>query len=79
AKHLADRQLRLEPALQAWILGLLPREAGAVAEAAARLDRAAQAARGRLTRALVRAALAELAAGPDDDSMVESSPGPRLL
>jgi chromosomal replication initiation ATPase DnaA len=79
AKHFADRQLRVDPALRAWLLARLPREAAAVAEAAARLDRAALAAGGRLTRALARAALAGL---PDfggegaecDDSMAAPPP-----
>lgn len=56
-KHFADRQLRVEPALQAWLLQRLPREAAAVAEAAARLDRAALLTGGRLTRAVVLAAV----------------------
>lgn len=60
AKHFADRQLRVDPALQAWLLARLPREAAAVAEAAARLDRAALAAGGRLHRGMARAALADL-------------------
>lgn len=59
SKHLADRQLRLAPALQGWLLARLPREAAAVAEAAARLDRAAPGG-GRPTRAGLTAALAGL-------------------
>jgi chromosomal replication initiation ATPase DnaA len=85
-KHFADRQLRVDPALQSWLLARLPREAAAVAEAAARLDRAALAAGGRLTRALAAAALEDLpgldGAG-DDDSMAgqvaASTSAPRLL
>ena len=50
----------MDRALQDWLLARLPREAAAMAEAAARLDRAALAAGGRVTRALARAALAEL-------------------
>lgn len=64
-KHLADRQLRVSPALQAWALARLPREAAAVAEAVARLDRAALAAGGPPTRALATRALAELLVGQD--------------
>jgi len=60
AKHFADRQLRVAPEVQAWLLTRLPREAGALAEAAARLDRAALAAGGAVTRTLARAALADL-------------------
>jgi chromosomal replication initiation ATPase DnaA len=78
AKHFADRQLRVDPALRDWLLARLPREAAAVAEAAARLDRAALAAGGRLTRALARAALAELpgfgAGGAECDDSVAAPP-----
>lgn len=59
AKRLADRQLLLDPALRAWILARLPREAAAVGEAAARLDRASFGLR-RLTRAAAGAALSGL-------------------
>ena len=66
----ARRQLRVEDGVQAWLLLHLPREAAAVAEAAARLDRAALAHGGRVTRALARATLPELVGfGPDDESM----------
>jgi len=69
ARHLAERQLALPPALGEWLLRHLPREAGAIAEAVARLDRLSLAA-GRLTRASVAASLAELLDG--DDGSVES-------
>ncbi len=58
SKHFADRQLRVAPDVQAWLLARLARDAATVAEAAARLDRAALAARAPVTRALARAALA---------------------
>jgi chromosomal replication initiation ATPase DnaA len=58
AKLFADRQLRVAPDIQAWLLARLPREAAALAEAAARLDRAALAAGGAVTRALAREVLA---------------------
>jgi len=76
-KQFADRQLRVEPSLQAWLLARLPREAAAVAQAAALLDRAALAHGGKLTRGLARAALAGLAdfgTAEDDDSMAISNP-----
>lgn len=57
AKHFADRQLRVAPEMQAWLLARLARDAATLAEAAARLDRAALAARAPVTRALARAAL----------------------
>lgn len=58
-KHLADRQWRLPPGLDAWLLARLPRDAGAIAEAVARLDAAALSG-ARLTRAAAAAALADL-------------------
>jgi chromosomal replication initiation ATPase DnaA len=57
AKHFADRQLRVAPEVQDWLLLRLPREAAALAEAAARLDRAALARGAPVTRALAREAL----------------------
>ena len=59
ARQFAERQLRVPEAVQDWLLARLPREAGAIAAAAARLDRAALAAGGAVTRALARAALAD--------------------
>jgi chromosomal replication initiation ATPase DnaA len=58
ARDFAERQLRVPEAVQDWLLARLPREAAAVAEAVARLDRAALAAGGAVTRPLARAALA---------------------
>ena len=89
-KHFADRQLRLDPALAAWLLPRLPREAAAVAEAAARLDRAALAGGGRVTRPLACLAMRGMpgfGAGEDDDAVAPgeeaseeaSTPAPRLL
>ena len=86
-KHFADRQLRLDPALAAWLLPRLPREAAAVAEPAARLDRAALArGGGRLTRTLAWLAMRGMpgfGAGEDDDAVPPgeeaSTPAPRLL
>lgn len=59
AREFAERQLLVPEAVQDWLLARMPREAAAVAEAAARLDRAALAAGGAVTRALARAALAD--------------------
>jgi chromosomal replication initiation ATPase DnaA len=86
-RHFRLRQLRVEQPVQDWLLARLPREAAAMAEAAARLDRAALAAGGRVTRALARAALAELPgfgdAAEDDDSIAvreaDWPPTPTLL
>lgn len=82
-RHFRLRQLRVDAGLQDWLLARLPREAAAVAEAAARLDRAALAAGGRVTRPLARAALAGMPgfgangenATEDDDSMADREPG----
>jgi chromosomal replication initiation ATPase DnaA len=84
AKLFADRQLRVEPGMQSWLLARLPREAAALAEATARLDRAALAHGGAVNRALARQALAGWEGfGPDDSSGSQgpgTSPGlPRLL
>jgi len=72
AKHLADRQLALDPALAAFLRQRLPRSAAAMAEAVARLDHAALAAGKRLTR---RGALAALAPLLGDASETSSNPG----
>jgi chromosomal replication initiation ATPase DnaA len=87
AKHFADRQLRVAPEVQAWLLARLPREAGALAEAAARLDRAALRAGAPVTRALARAALAGWEGfgeapgddGPETFAPAPSPPAPALL
>jgi chromosomal replication initiation ATPase DnaA len=68
ARLLSDRQLVLGEALQDWLLARLPRHPAALREAAARLDRQALAAGGRVTRAMAAALLAKLADAPCDDS-----------
>lgn len=67
---LADRQLLVGPALQAWILTRLPRSPAAVGDAVARLDHAALAAKSGVTRALAAHALADLF---DDQTVTEAS------
>ncbi len=86
--HFAERQVRVDPGLREWLLLRLPREAAAVSRAAARLDRAALAVGGAVTRALAREALADLpgfsaadsahdfSVSPDADG---SNPPPTLL
>lgn len=80
AKHLAERQLQLDPALAALVRRPLPRSAAAVAEAVCRLDRASLAA-GRLTRAVALAAIAPMLG--DDPSVTDAlaplPSGPALL
>ena len=58
ARLLADRQLRVAPDVQAWLLARLPRTPAALGEAVARLDQAGLAARLPITRALARTTLA---------------------
>jgi chromosomal replication initiation ATPase DnaA len=74
AKHLADRQLRVSPEVQAFLLARLPREAAAVAAAVAALDAAALAQGAAITRPFARAVLAGLF-GDDDDSVAEAPDG----
>ncbi|WP_426956471.1 chromosomal replication initiator DnaA [Muricoccus radiodurans] len=86
-RHFAARQLRVEAVMRDWLIARLPREPAAMAEAAARLDRAAMD-RGRpITRTLARAALAGLLGpeehsrpGASDDGSVEpSGPAPASM
>lgn len=87
AKLFADRQLRVAPDVQAWLLARLPREAAALGEAVARLDRASLVAGLPVGRALARDALAGWAGfggAPGDDtnatiSAQHSPPLPALL
>ena len=80
-KLLADRQLRVGPDVQAWLLARLPRDAAAVGAAVATLDAAALAAGAAITRPFAREVLGPLSGG-DDDSMSEppdaSPPGAGL-
>ncbi len=75
-KHFADRQLHTEAGFRAWLLPRLPREAAAIAEAAARLDRAALAAAGPVSRSLARACLATLLEPQDDHVTAAPPPSP---
>lgn len=59
ARALAQRQLRVPEALQAWMLARLPRTGGALREAAARLDRLSLG--GGVTRALAARVVEDLA------------------
>jgi chromosomal replication initiation ATPase DnaA len=71
-KQLADRQLRVAPEVQAYLLARLPREAAAIGAAVAALDAAALAAGAPITRPFAREVLAELFGG-DDESVAEPS------
>lgn len=71
-KHLADRQLRVGPEVQSWLLTRLPRDAAAIAAAVAALDAAALAARAPITRPFAREVIGPLFA--DDDASVAEPP-----
>jgi chromosomal replication initiation ATPase DnaA len=71
-KHLADRQLRVGPEVQTFLLARLPREAAAIAAAIAALDAAALATGGAVTRPLARTVLARLF-GDHDGSVAQAS------
>lgn len=60
ARLIAERQLRVDEAVQDYLLARLPRSCAALREAAARLDRAALAAGKRVTRALAAETLQRL-------------------
>ncbi len=59
SRLLAERQVTVRPSLQRWMLTRLPRDAGVLREAAARLDAAALASGRAVTQALIASALAE--------------------
>jgi chromosomal replication initiation ATPase DnaA len=67
ARLLAERQLAVPEAVQDWLLLRLPRSQGAIREAAARLDRAALATGGGVTRALAATVLASFPAEDGDE------------
>lgn len=60
ARLLSERQLVLGESLQDWLLARLPRHPAALREAAARLDREALAAGGRVTRAMAAGLVAAI-------------------
>jgi chromosomal replication initiation ATPase DnaA len=67
ARLLADRQVAVPEAVQSWLLTRLPRTPAAMREAAARLDRAALAAGGAVTRSLAAQVIDETADEPAAD------------
>ncbi|SFK29048.1 HdaA/DnaA family protein [Falsiroseomonas stagni] len=66
-KHLADRQLRLDPAVQAWLLARLPRDAASLGAAIAALDDAALAQSVPITRPFARQILGPRPGEDDTD------------
>jgi chromosomal replication initiation ATPase DnaA len=83
ARLLAERQLDVPQAVQAWLLLRLPRHPAALAEAVARLDRAALAMGRGVTRALAAAVVNDMATEQDrvtDEILPHPSPtAPALL
>ncbi len=87
ARLLADRQIAVAESVQDYLLTRLPRTAGSIREAAARLDRAALAAGGKVTRQIATRVAAEMGAvedDEDDDAFATTGPvcspvGPSLL
>ncbi|MCB8873792.1 DnaA ATPase domain-containing protein [Acidisoma silvae] len=86
ARLLSDRQLVLGESLQDWLLARLPRHPAALREAAARLDRQALAAGGRVTRAMAASLVetieengAEEGCDLSNKSFQEHSPNDRVL
>ncbi len=67
ARLLAERQVAVPEAVQEWLLTRLPRTAGAMREAAARIDRVSLAARRPVTRQIAALVL--------DDDFIESADG----
>nr|WP_283949476.1 chromosomal replication initiator DnaA [Limobrevibacterium gyesilva] len=84
ARLLVERQVPVAEAVQDWLRLRLPRTAAAMREAAARLDRAALAVGGRVTRALAGEVLAGMDLDGGDEEFAQlssaaSSPAPQLL
>ena len=77
---LLERQVSVPPAVIDWLLPRLPRTAGAMREAARRLDEAALASGRGVTRMLAAAVLSGMLAGPDGPGDGEpEADGVRLL
>ena len=75
AKHIADRQLHVEPGVQAFLLSRLPRDAAAIAGAVAALDAASLSRGVPITRPFARQVLA-LRAGDDRPEIASQSASP---
>ncbi len=66
ASLLAERQLRVEPGVQAWLLARLPRDGAALREAVVRLDRASLADGRRVTRGTAAYVVARFEEGEEE-------------
>ncbi len=69
ARLIAERQLRVDEAVQAYLLARLPRSGAALREAAARLDRASLALGRRVTRATAAIVLTEMGLSDDPETV----------
>ena len=69
----AERQLHLPHVIQSYLLARLPRDPATLHEAATRLDRAALAYGGRVTRAIAAGVLADMGAGEGGGADEEES------
>ncbi len=79
ARLLAERQLRVEPAVQDYLLAQLPRHGGALREAACRLDRVSLASGRAITRATAAEVLKTMGAEEEPDGPADTSPDPPTL
>jgi len=69
ARQLAERQLRVDDAVQDWLILRLPRTPAAIREAAARLDHASLATSGRFTQRQAAQVLAGLTEASENDDL----------
>ncbi len=78
---LADRQLIMPPALQAWMLLRLPRSPAVLREAVSRLDHASLSAGGRISRTIAAEILAALTVEEESSGLPSglSQPPPSVL
>jgi chromosomal replication initiation ATPase DnaA len=72
----AARQLRISPAMAGYLLQRLPRTPAALREAVARLDRAALAAGGKVTRLLAAQSLGDLLTPGFSDKLLSNGHSP---
>ena len=70
---LAERQLRVDPPIQDYLLARLPRHGAALREAACRLDRLSLASGRAVTRAMAAAILAQSEDGPLGEPLEEAT------
>ena len=79
ARLLAERQLRVDPAIHDYLLARLPRHGGALREAACRLDRLSLASGRAVTRAMAAEVLKSMGADDAPENDADTSPDPPTL